>query len=153
MATVTVHDVSTDELQPGDVVVTHGIRVWLDVEAQRFAGSGNLPECWSWVGLVLNVEEVRASGVIPVSHFYFDGIGQRRTEPRYNVQGNHNARWTVERQMEAHGVNVGDTITGRDVTTYTLQTGTVREIRLVGSHDLRTVLDVAGREFPAIVHI
>jgi hypothetical protein len=45
---------------------------------------------WS-IGTVLNLDEVRAAGIVPAAFLRRDG-----REDAWNVQGNDNARWEVE---------------------------------------------------------
>jgi hypothetical protein len=93
-------NVNTSEIKLGDIVHTHGMRVLMDREPVKSASWGaaahaqNLT-CYAWVGLVLNPEDVADS--IPRDWIWTDGIGQPRTEPRWNVQGNELASWRVER--------------------------------------------------------
>jgi hypothetical protein len=88
--------VKSSEIQLGDVVLAHGMRVLIDRPARTYP-SPQGPEgnkvCYSYVGLVLNLDDVREAGVVPISWLYSD----TDTEPRWNVQGNDYADWMVER--------------------------------------------------------
>lgn len=90
-------DLDTTQIQRGDVVHVHGMRVLMDVDPIITEPAGRVVErrCYAWVGLVLDPEEV--ADTIPRSWLYRDGIGQTRQEPRWNVQGNDLARWNIER--------------------------------------------------------
>lgn len=90
---------STDQIKRDDIVHTHGMRVLMDtdpVTSRDHAGPLSGRTCYAWVGLVLNPDDV-PEDYIPRSWLYTDGIGQPRTEPRWNVQGNELAFWSVER--------------------------------------------------------
>jgi hypothetical protein len=90
---------NTTEIQRGDIVHAHGLRVLIDCDPHTFPTGAGDPAtaltCYSWVGLVLNPED--AEGRIPRSWLYTDGVGQPQAEPRWNVQGNELANWWVER--------------------------------------------------------
>lgn len=91
--------VNTTEIRRGDIVHTHGMRVLMDVDpitTPDYNDPASGRTCYAWVGLVLNPEEVPPD-YIPRAWLYTDGIGQPRDEPRWNVQGNELAGWSVER--------------------------------------------------------
>jgi hypothetical protein len=91
---VTIH-VGTDGLRQGDVVLTHGMRVELDrpirVHSDYSSSSGTVH---STVGRVLNVDDVRAAGIVPMGYLHREG-----DEYRWTIQGNALARWTAERTV------------------------------------------------------
>lgn len=127
-----LHDVPTQDLQAGDIVLAYGMRVRLDTLHSRHGGhyfsrdgvtegkcsGGSVPEIddkaccviYSWSGTVLNLDEVRDEGVVPVSWLrtekyveseaYGPGTGAGWATDRndqWTVQGNFRATWTVER--------------------------------------------------------
>jgi hypothetical protein len=83
----------TTQIQRGDIVHAHGMRVLMDVEPIVMEKNPSGRTCYAWVGLVLNPEEATEDARIPRSWLYTDGTG----EPRWNVQGNDLATWLVER--------------------------------------------------------
>ncbi|MFI5865833.1 hypothetical protein [Streptomyces sp. NPDC051546] len=94
--------VPTPELKAGDIVHTWGARVLLEGEPNRAHGITNA-DVYHWNGLVLNVEEVRKEGTVPLAWLY--GL-KRNTEgweldleagPHWVVQGNEFVSWWVER--------------------------------------------------------
>lgn len=99
----TLHHLNTTELQLGDIVHNYGMRILLDRPAGK-RPHGDRTVFW-WVGKVLNPDEATASGLIPRSWLYHHsehwvpGEGWRvdTNDPRWNVQGNHLATWSVER--------------------------------------------------------
>lgn len=109
-STQVVSHVKTGDIQVGDTVLTHGMRVRID-ETRTFGceGHGHLsstsPCCivHAHIGTVLNLDEVHEAGVVPMSFLrtekWEDGKGwvTDRTD-RWVVQGNHLATWTVERE-------------------------------------------------------
>lgn len=84
----TVKDSS--QLTKGDVVLTHGMRVRLDEGTTR-KDSGRIVYAWS--GTVLNLDEVRQQGHVPISWLRASkgGISDRGL-----IQGNYLANWLVE---------------------------------------------------------
>lgn len=92
-----IQSLNTTEIRKGDVVRVHGMRVLIDVDpiiSEPWGGTEN-GFVYAWVGLVLNPED-RPIG-LPRDWLYRDRMGQPRTEPRWNVQGNKLSRWSVER--------------------------------------------------------
>lgn len=91
---VTVKDSS--QLAQGDIVRTHGMRVRLDHGA-----SHQRPDraVYSWVGTVLNLDEVRAEGHVPMSFLRtqkWESGWVTDREDVWVVQGNEFANWLVE---------------------------------------------------------
>ncbi|NUL25957.1 hypothetical protein [Streptomyces lunaelactis] len=94
--TVTVKDSS--QLAQGDIVRTHGMRVRLDHGASSERSDRTV---YSWVGTVLNLDEVRANGHVPMSF-----LRTEKWEPAkgwvtdrkdvWVVQGNEFVNWLVE---------------------------------------------------------
>jgi len=96
-------NLTTPQLHPGDIVLEHGMRVLLDRPARVYHPDGQgcyWPDgtitdheyCllgYSWLGTVLNVDEVRAARVVPMSFLAYNV---------WNVQGNELAHWIVERE-------------------------------------------------------
>jgi hypothetical protein len=115
MTTTTLLHLMTGEIQPGDVVLEHGMRVRIDeIHPYHPGGRGcvssiepRLTACglaWACHGTVLNVPEVIEGGIVPRSFMYdherdCKGPGHGR-EDFWNVQGNNLARWAVERTTE-----------------------------------------------------
>lgn len=99
--------VDTTELRAGDVVLTHGMRLLLTGDPQVTPGAyGGV---YGWTGLVTNLEEVKAAGIVPVGWLYPDkwGAGENggwgkdwAAEPSWRVQGNSLATWIIERKAE-----------------------------------------------------
>ena len=116
--------VSTPEILPGDVVVSHGMRVLIEGPAHVYHGGCDHPlalapadlaparapkliegeACrigYAWPGKVLNVSEVLGAAIVPRG-FLFDrerasmGPGHG-SEDSWTIQGNSLARWTVLR--------------------------------------------------------
>jgi hypothetical protein len=90
--------IPTGEIRVGDVVLTHGMRVRID-EIHTYEDHGAVYAC---LGTVLNLDEVRAAGVVPPSFLYKEARHSSKDAPgaredHWNVQGNNLARWTVER--------------------------------------------------------
>jgi hypothetical protein len=96
--------VKTGDIQVGDIVLEHGMRVRIDEIETYPGGPHGMGTVYACRGTVTNLIEVRQAGIVP-RHFLFN-------EPRYNggptadgaredywvVQGNDLATWTVERQ-------------------------------------------------------
>lgn len=83
---------NTHELQAGDVVITHGMRVQLNGTPTVWWPTGprdpQAGQTVSWTDTtVLNRDEVEAGNYVPMG-FIANG---------WTVQGNRLARWTVER--------------------------------------------------------
>lgn len=87
-----ISNLSTHELQAGDVVLRYGMRVLLpgdgEVSHSHSLDGPGAPCLW-WDGEILNVDEVLADGFVPRG-FMHDG--------RWTIQGNGLARWTIERK-------------------------------------------------------
>ena len=116
--------VSTPEIKPGDVVLSHGMRVLIEGPAHVYHGGCDHPlalvpagrtdvrepalidgeACrivYAWPGKVLNVPEVLEQGIVPRGFLFDDqrrndGPGHGR-EDYWTIQGNSLARWTVLR--------------------------------------------------------
>lgn len=80
-------DLPTSLLRTGDVVATHGMLVLLDGPV----GETTEPGTFASRGRVLNLDQVRAAGLVPVAWLYQD----EESVPRWTVQGNDLARWRV----------------------------------------------------------
>ncbi|MFI1012580.1 hypothetical protein [Streptomyces sp. NPDC020965] len=94
---VTVKDSS--QLAQGDIVRTHGMRVRLD----RLSTHENYGRTvYAWAGTVLNLDEVRADGHVPMSFLrsslrWEPGTGcMAARNDVWTVQGNEFADWLVE---------------------------------------------------------
>jgi hypothetical protein len=102
MTIETLHNVATPDLQLGDIVLAYGMRILLDTPAETFPNPNRETICYSWLGTVLNADEAVTVHRIPRSFLstdiWVDGTGWTRVQDnRWNVQGNHFARWSVER--------------------------------------------------------
>jgi hypothetical protein len=98
--------VKTSQIQVGDIVREHGMRVRIDsirpYESHSGSGTPGMT-AYSCPGTVLNVEEVREAGYVPM------GFLQCSIHPGgacWHVQGNDLARWQVEVRPQAP--QVGD---------------------------------------------
>jgi hypothetical protein len=93
--------VKSSEIQVGDVVREHGMRVRIDgVTVHERQGSNGLT-VYSCKGTVINLDEVLAAKVIPAHFLTSDKwvAGQGWVIDRrdlWTVQGNDLARWNVE---------------------------------------------------------
>lgn len=92
---------NTSELRTGDIVITHGMRVLLENEPRIY---GHSDDCYVYAfdGRVINMDEVKAEGHVPMSYLRFQRWDNARgwvtdREDVWIVQGNAFARWTVER--------------------------------------------------------
>lgn len=92
-ATDTRLTLNTSELQLGDVVHTHGMRVELD-RTIRTVDRGDDLAVYVTAGLVLNADEVIAAGQVPAGYLDTDEGGRRR----WTIQGNELATWAVTRE-------------------------------------------------------
>jgi hypothetical protein len=109
----TLYNLPTGQIQVGDVVLCHGMRVRIDSirpyhphgrDCMDRAHGSDLDPCplaWSCPGTVLNVREAIEEYDIPRSFLYDSeraarGHGHGR-EDHWAVQGNNLARWTVQR--------------------------------------------------------
>jgi hypothetical protein len=99
----------TSGLRPGDVVCTHGIRALLEGEPNTFpsGNSGTVRTVYAWKARVLNVDDVKAEGRVPLGWLYPDvwGKGEHggwgkdwEAVPTWTIQGNDLAWWSVERE-------------------------------------------------------
>lgn len=96
---------NTTELRQGDIVMTHGMRVLLESEP-LVSPNGRASQTYSFAGRVLNLDEVRASGIVPMSFLrtekWIDGKGWTvDREDVWPIQGNELAHWSVDRQPSA----------------------------------------------------
>lgn len=92
---------STPELKAGDVILHHGMRVL--IEGQPWVGDDSKSPIYRWSGRVLNMEEVKATGHVPLSFLQtwkFEGGWVVDREDVWHVQGNERAMWYVERAKE-----------------------------------------------------
>jgi hypothetical protein len=98
---VVLSGMNTHELRDGDVVLTHGMRVRIsgdgEVSTSHPQDVAGAPCLW-WAGVVENLDDVHAAGVVPRS-FVRDGL--------WTVQGNGLARWTVERVDDDSAIGCG----------------------------------------------
>ncbi|MET8696858.1 hypothetical protein ABZV65_30460 [Streptomyces bauhiniae] len=92
----------SSELAEGDVVREHGMRVRLD---SLDFGRGSHPDrsVYAWTGTVLNMDEVREAGHVPLSwlctHKWESGWVVDRKDV-WTVQGNDFVTWAVECPVE-----------------------------------------------------
>lgn len=92
---------NTHGLQVGDVVLDHGMRLLIDqplVQSKVHPVTERGGACLWTNALVLNPAEVEAAGIVPSAWIWTDRNGQRMSEPRWTIQGNGLAGWTVEAQ-------------------------------------------------------
>lgn len=99
---------TTHELQPGDLVITHGMRCLIDqdiVVSQSHPTNEFSPVLWTRAQ-VLNPEQVQADRFVPYGwlfdNHWVEGRGWVRgdelgEQPRWTIQGNGLARWYVVR--------------------------------------------------------
>lgn len=85
----------SSELRPGDVVITHGMRclIDLDIKSGPDAYTGRV---FFTSARVTNLEDVKREGFVPLGWLSPDGDARRWT-----LQGNDNASWPVERELDA----------------------------------------------------
>jgi hypothetical protein len=105
--TVTTESVPTTQLQVGDIVWSHGMRVRLDGINYDSDEHPNQVEQYGRVlqfaGTVLNLDDVNASDSVPKGYRvrFSNRTALVRAEPQHfdywAIQGNDNATWTVER--------------------------------------------------------
>ncbi|NEW75475.1 hypothetical protein [Streptomyces rhizosphaericus] len=93
---VTIKD--TSQLAQGDIVRTHRMRVRLDRGASHERSDCTV---YAWTGTVLNLDEVREQGHVPMSCLRTERwqSGQGWVTDREDVwvvQGNERAEWIVE---------------------------------------------------------
>jgi len=104
--------VKSSELRKDDVVLLHGMRILIDREIK--SGPGAYGDVFHTAGLVTNLEELIEDGtigdpsddcypLIPRSWLYpnvFRGGWTKdySADPRWDIQGNDLASWTVERE-------------------------------------------------------
>jgi len=97
-------NLNTTELQAGDLVHTHGMRVRLQpdpviIDDREFGGS----LVYAWRGTVENLTEVLAEGFVPPSFLQTERWDEDLhrwvidKRDQWTIQGNHLARWAVER--------------------------------------------------------
>jgi hypothetical protein len=92
---------TTGELQVGDIVRCHGMRVRINSIKRHEDPNTYEGQFWSTDGSVLNLDEVRAAGIVPMgwleTETYVEGQGWVTDRNDYwNVQGNNLATWAVE---------------------------------------------------------
>jgi hypothetical protein len=100
----------SSEIRPGDVVLCNGLRVLIDQEIKDYPGVYG--DVYHVNGKVVNLEEAKQDGtiyvdddhpgLIPLGWLYPDVFKGGWTkdwdaEPRWVIQGNDLARWSVER--------------------------------------------------------
>lgn len=105
--------VRSSELERGDVVREHGMRVRLDELATYESGqSAPYDTVYSWRGTVLNLAEVHAAGIVPASFLWDDFhyvTGEGHVPARrdaWTVQGNDLATWRIELPDPGPGIRV-----------------------------------------------
>lgn len=110
MTTTQMIKVNTLELQLGDIVHTHGMRVLLDIEPREWTETNKHhpargKQVRAYRGRVINLDDVIAEGFIPASWLYErTQHGIVPDEPRndcWTIQGNAFASWYVERKADA----------------------------------------------------
>ena len=96
--------VPTSDILPGDIILTNGMQCLVDQDVQ------SVPETdgpvWYTSTLVLNPGEVIGSGIVPRSWLYDHASTwgpngwhiPDDAQPRWQIQGNDLARWSVRRQ-------------------------------------------------------
>lgn len=90
-----VRCVTTSQLAVGDIVLSHGMRVRLDERNVYGEAYGNLEPVYAFVGTVLNMDEVRADRLVPLSFLRHSARPGR--DDVWIVQGNELAIWIIER--------------------------------------------------------
>lgn len=93
--------VTTEQLQLGDLVVTHGMQVLLDTAPIVEQRQGST--VYAWVGTVTNADQICSKDAL-IRSFLRGGNAYPGRRDRWNVQGNHLARWTVLRPSEGKKV-------------------------------------------------
>ncbi|MEU5430550.1 hypothetical protein AB0H73_33805 [Streptomyces olivoreticuli] len=88
---VTVKDSS--QLAEGDVVLTHGMRVRLNALTTPEDSGCTV---FAWSGTVLNLDEVREEGHVPMPWLRTWKGGLVDREDAWTIQGNRFANWLVE---------------------------------------------------------
>lgn len=92
-------DVPTPKLAPGDVMLTHGMRVRLAPDPRILDPHPSGLPTWAWDGTVENLPDVLAQGVVPASYLIrYAPDGTVTARDGWTVQGNRLATWTVERE-------------------------------------------------------
>ena len=94
--------VSTSEIQVGDLVLDYGMRIRIDEIQVHEDPTSHGGKVYCCLGTVLNVQEAIEHHGIPRSFMWDEerfnkGPGHGR-EDYWNVQGNDLARWAVERR-------------------------------------------------------
>jgi hypothetical protein len=96
--------VNTSEIQVGDLVHAHGMRIRIDEIKVYDDSTSHGGKVYCCLGTVLNRDEAIERYEIPRSFMFNEARhihGPEHPEARedyWNVQGNDLARWTVERQ-------------------------------------------------------
>ncbi len=90
----------SSELRQGDIVLQFGMRLLIDQEIKDYSGAYG--QVYHTSAKVLNPEEVKEEAYVPWSWLFPDVFkgGWRKdydADPRWDVQGNDNAFWHVER--------------------------------------------------------
>ena len=96
-STTQTRRVMSSELQVGDVLREHGMRVRIESVRQVPSWGSNrdsYPLVTCAVGAVLNPEAVREAGIVPMSFLHCEIDGH--PEFCWHVQGNDLATWYVE---------------------------------------------------------
>ena len=98
--------VKTSEIRVGDIVRNYGMRIRIDSiteyqPSELDRRQGSVKPYWACLGTVINLDEVREAGVVPMSWLttqkWVDGAGWTIDRRDYwNVQGNDLASWQVE---------------------------------------------------------
>jgi hypothetical protein len=97
--------VKTSELKVGDIVRNYGMRIRINAITEHKDEKSHGGVFWSSDGQVLNLDEVREAGIVPMSWLrterFVDGEGWVTDRVDFwNVQGNDLATWQVEIPVE-----------------------------------------------------
>lgn len=93
--TATTRDIrNTLQLAPGDVVVTHGMRILIDGELHVWHTQNGTREVRTYRNctVLTPVDEIRDGRVVPVSWLHHETPDR----PTWTIQGNDLATWAVE---------------------------------------------------------
>ena len=94
---MTKHEtITTHDIRQGDIILSHGMVLLVDSEPRVSKGHGVTEyggECKVTDALVLNWEEVQATGDALLVSFIRSDMRDRYNEPRWTIQGNGLAQW------------------------------------------------------------
>lgn len=100
---------TTPELKKGDIVLNSGMRILLDTPANVYKHSDDPTDLvYAWPGLVLNADDLCDKGseeydayiACHIRGTWWKDCVPRPRKDQWTVQGNHLARWHVERGGE-----------------------------------------------------